>query len=162
MNADKFSKTRRIVISRCFGISIRLKNWICSHNLIFQCCLLECFFAGGCYHSQVGDDLLCIFCLACSRLSSDEHGLILVCCEHVPVGSLCYGPQVWWSFISPLSLVYFENPWSIDWESLVGIYHNTKQSRIGVDKFCLISRFQIPENRSFIQECEVCHVFTFL
>ena len=46
------------------------------------------------HHGQVGDHLLGVLGLAGTRLASDQHGVVLLVLQHVPVGALRNGPEM--------------------------------------------------------------------
>ena len=48
----------------------------------------------SCHHGQVGDHLLGVLGLAGTRLASDQHGVVLLVLQHVPVGALRNGPEM--------------------------------------------------------------------
>jgi hypothetical protein len=88
--------------------------------------------------------------------------LILAVDQHVAVGSLSDGPQVRGDFILPLAKVQLDNGSGVNGVSFVRIYHNTEETRVGVDEFGNKTDFQVPEDRGVIQESQVSHVFTLL
>jgi hypothetical protein len=53
--------------------------------------------------------------------------------------------------IPSLAKIHFNTKTSVDWVSLVWVDNNTKEARVGVDKFGLKSCFQVMENRSIVQ-----------
>ena len=88
--------------------------------------------------------------------------MILGISQHVAVGSLSDGPQVRGDFILPLTKVQLDNGSSVNGVSFVRIYHNTEETRVGVDEFGNKTDFQVPEDRGVIQESQVSHVFALL
>ena len=98
-----------VVVPRGFGISVGLQNWVGGHNLVLEGDLLGFLLGttGACgHHGQVGDHLLGVLSLSGSRLASDQHGVVLLVLEHVPVGALCDGPQVRGALVPPLAWKY--------------------------------------------------------
>ena len=67
-----------------------------------------------------------------------------------------------WNLVSPLAEIELYTGGSVNRISLVRIDDNTKESRIGVDKFGLESNVQIMEDRRIIKICQICHVFNLL
>jgi hypothetical protein len=65
-------------------------------------------------------------------------------------------------FILPLAKVQLDNSSGVNGVSFVRIYHNTEETRVGVDEFGNKTDFQVPEDRGIIQESQVSHVFTLL
>jgi hypothetical protein len=63
-------------------------------------------------------------------------------------------------FILPLAKVQLDNGSGVNGVSFVRIYHNTEETRVGVDEFDNKTGFQVPEDRGVIQESQVSHVFT--
>ena len=82
--------------------------------------------------------------------------------QHVTVGSLSDSPQVRRDFIPPLAQVHLDDSLSVNWEPLVGVHNNTEQARVGVDQLSLIPSFQVPIDRSIIEEGQVGHVLALL
>ena len=66
------------------------------------------------------------------------------------------------NLIPSLTQVQLHHSGCVDGKSLVGINHNTKQSRVGVDELGLIASLQVPIDRGIIEKGQVCHVFTLL
>ena len=64
-----------------------------------------------------------------------------------------------WNLISSLSKIQLYTRGCVDWISLVRIDDDTKEARIGVDKFGLESNVQIVEDRRIIKIGQICHVF---
>ena len=74
-------ETRRVVISNCFGIAVRLQDRVGLNNSVLQigllftfCTLARLFIATK--NGKVCDDLLGIFSFSSARFASDEHRLI--------------------------------------------------------------------------------------
>ena len=162
MNADELTKSGRVVIPRSFGITIRLQDGVGGHNLVLQGDLLLTLLSRGCNHGQVRDNLFGVLSLSSTRLTSDEHGLILSVEQHVTVGSLRDGPQMRWDFIPPLAQVQLDHSWGVDGEPLVRVDDNAEEARVGVDKLGLVPGFQVVEDGGVIEEGQVGHVVTLL
>ena len=64
-----------------------------------------------------------------------------------------------WNLISSLSKIQLYTRGCVDWISLVRIDDDTKEARIGVDKFGLESYIQIVKDRCIIKIGQICHVF---
>jgi hypothetical protein len=62
------------------------------------------------------------------------------------------------NFILPLAKVHLDNGSSVDGVPLVWIHHNAEETRVGVDELGDETYFQVPEDRSIIQESQVSHV----
>merc|ERR1719270_722987 len=90
MDTDEFTKTGRVVIPCSFGISIKLKNGVGGHNLVLKRDLLLRLFARASgNHGKIGDNLLGVLSLSSTRLTCDQHGVVLLVGQHVPVGCFC-------------------------------------------------------------------------
>jgi hypothetical protein len=165
VNPDEFTKPGRVVVPGGLGVTIRLQYGVGSHNLVLKGYLLgvsSSFFLWGSNSSQVGDNLLGVLSFSSTRLTSDQHRLVLVISQHVTIGSLCDGPQVRRHFILPLTKVQLDDSSSVDGVPFVRVHHNTEETRVGVDEFGNKTDFQVPEDRGVIQESQVSHVFTLL
>jgi len=164
VNTDELTKTGGVVIPRGLGITIRLQNGVSGNNLVLKGNLLSIssLLAAGGHHGQVGDDLLGVFSLSGSRLTSDQHSLILGVVQHASVGSLSNSPQVRGALITPLAQVDLGHPGSVDGVTLVGVDNHHKQTRVGVDHLGLVTGLQVPEDRSVIKEGQVDHVLALL
>merc|ERR1719208_170682 len=95
MDTDEFTETGGVVIPGCLGITIGLKNGVGGHNLVLKGDLLLRLLARASgNHGKIGDDLLGVLSLSSSRLSSDQHGVVLLVLQHVSVGTLSNGPEM--------------------------------------------------------------------
>jgi hypothetical protein len=65
-------------------------------------------------------------------------------------------------FILPLAKVHLDDSSGVDGVPLVGVHHNTEETRVGVDELGTETDFQVIEDRCIIQESQVSHVFTLL
>ena len=163
VNPNEFTKSRGVVIPRGFGITIGFQNRIGGNNLVLKGYFLSSRSFFRCSNScQVGNDLLGVFSFSSTRLSSDQHGLILGIGQHVTVGSLSNSPQVRGNLVSPLSKVHLDNSSSVDGVPLVGVHHNTEETRVSVDELSLEANLQVVEDRGIVQESQVSHVFALL
>merc|ERR1719443_2193067 len=141
MDTDEFTKTRRVVISGGLGITIGLKNGVGGHNLVLKGDLLLRLLAARASgnHGKIGDDLLGVLSLSSTRLTSDQHSVVLLVGQHVPVGSLCNGPQMGWDLITSLAKVDLAAPVGVQGITLVGVDNNNEETRVGVDKLGLVT-----------------------
>ena len=64
-----------------------------------------------------------------------------------------------WNLVSSLAKIKLYTGGCVNRVSLVWIDDNTKEARIGVDKFGLESYIQIVEDRRIIKIGQICHVF---
>merc|ERR1719322_673753 len=103
-----------------------------------------------------------VFSLSSSRLTSDQHGVVLLVGQHVPVGSLSNGPQMGWDLITSLAKVDLADSVGVQRITLVGVDNNNEETRVGVDKLGLVTGLQVPEDRSIIKEGQVDHVLDLL
>merc|ERR1711892_383638 len=163
VNTDEFTETGGVVIPGSFSITIGLKDWVGGNNLVFKGdLLLNLFACSSGNHSQVGDDLLGVLCLSSTGLSSDQHSVVFLILQHVPVGSLSNGPQVRGALVPPLSKVYLADPVGVDGVPLVGVHHNNEETGVGVDHLSLVASLQVPEDRGVVEEGQVDHVHALL
>merc|ERR1719365_249115 len=161
VNTDEFTKTGGVVIPGCLGITIGLQNGVGGHNLVLKGDLLGILLtAGGGNHGQVGDDLLGVLSLSSTRLTSDQHSLVLGVLQHATVGTLSNSPEVRRSLITSLAKVDLGASVSVKRVTLVGV--DNKKTRVGVDQFGLVTGLQVPEDRGIIKEGQVDHVLALL
>merc|ERR1711874_269196 len=89
VDTDEFTETGGVVVPRGLGVSVGLQDGVGSHNLVLKGDLLG-FLLGTSsssgHHGQVGDHLLGVLGLSGTRLTGDQHGVVLLVLEHVPVG----------------------------------------------------------------------------
>ena len=116
----------------------------------------------GGHMSQILDHFLGVLCFTSTRLSGDQHGVVLLRREHVPVSSLSDGPQMRRGLVPPLTEVNLTYPVGIQWVTLVWVNYNHKQTRVGVDQLGLVASLQVPEDRGIVKICKVDHVLAFL
>ena len=90
MDTDELSESGGVVVPRSLGVAIGLQNWVGGHNLVLKGDLLGVLLGTGSsgHHGQVGDHLLGVLRLSGSRLTGDQHGVVLLVLEHVSVCSL--------------------------------------------------------------------------
>merc|ERR1719245_2698315 len=164
MDTDEFTETGRVVVSGGLGITVGLKNGVGGHNLVLKGDLLLNLLAtrASGNHGKIGDDLLGVLGLSSTRLTSDQHGVVLLVGQHVPVGSLSNGPQMGWDLITSLAKVDLTAPVGVQRITLVGVDNNNEETRVGVDKLGLVTGLQVPEDRSIIKEGQVDHVLNLL
>merc|ERR1712131_108486 len=163
VDTDEFTKTGRVVIPGCLGISIELKNGVGGHNLVLKGNLLLGLLArAGGDHGKIGDDLLGVLSLSSSRLTSNQHGVVLLVGQHVPVGTLSNGPKMGWDLIPPLAKIDLADSVGVQRITLVWVDNNHEETRVGVDHLSLVSGLQVPEDRSVIEEGQVDHVLALL
>merc|ERR1719208_64450 len=163
MDTDEFTETGGVVIPGCLGITIGLKNGVGGHNLVLKGDLLLRLLARASgNHGKIGDDLLGVLSLSSSRLSSDQHGVVLLVLQHVSVGTLSNGPEMRRNLITPLAKIDLADSVSVQRITLVGVDNNHEETRVGMDHLGLVSGLQIPEDRSVIEEGQVDHVLALL
>ena len=96
MDSDELSESGGVVVPGRLGVAVGLQDGVGGHNLVLKGDLLLGLLstpAGG-HHGQVGDHLLGVLRLSGSRLTGDQHGVVLLVLQHVSVGSFSNGPQV--------------------------------------------------------------------
>merc|ERR1719323_1571537 len=163
VDTDELSETGRVVVPGGLGITIGLKNGVGGHNLVLKRDLLLRLLARASGdHGKIGDDLLGVLSLSGSRLSSDQHGVVLLVLQHVPVGALSDGPEMRRNLITPLAKIDLADSVGVQRITLVGVDNNHEETRVGVDHLSLVSGLQVPEDRSIIEEGQVDHVLNLL
>merc|ERR1719266_2414346 len=162
VDTDELTETGRVVIPGGLGITVGLQNGVGGHNLVLKRDLLLGLLATGGDNGQVGDDLLGVLSLAGTRLSSDQHSLILLVLQHATVGSLSNGPQMGWHLVPPLTKIDLGHPVGVERVTLVGVDNNHEETRVGVDHLALVAGLQVPEDASIVEEGQVDHVLALL
>ena len=134
MDTDELSKSGRVIVPSSLGIAIGLKNWVGGHNLVLKGDLLLRLLARASgNHGKIGDDLLGVLGLASTRLSGDQHGIVLLVLQHVAIGSLRNSPQMGRDLIPPLAQVELYGRRGVDRVTLVRVHSHTEQTRVGLD-----------------------------
>merc|ERR1712015_375984 len=162
VDTDELTETGGVVVPRGLGITIRLQNRVGGHDLVLKGNLLLRLLRAGGDNGQVGDDLLGVLGLASTRLTGDQHGLILGVLHHATVGAFSNGPQMGWDFITPLAEVDLGAPEGVERISLVGVDDNHEKTGVSMDQLALVAGLEIPEDRSVIEESQVDHVLALL
>merc|ERR1712073_271055 len=164
VDTDEFTKTGGVVIPGSLGISVGLQNGVGGHNLVLKGDLLLRLLGARASsdHGKIGDDLLGVLGLAGTGLSGDQHGVVLLVGQHVPVGALGNGPQMGWDLITPLAKVDLAHSVGVQRITLVGVDNNHKKTRVSMDHLGLVTGLQVPEDRSVIEEGQVDHVLDLL
>merc|ERR1719310_1419859 len=164
VDTDEFTETGGVVIPGGLCISVRLQNGVGGHNLVLKGDLLLDLLGASTSgdHGKIGDDLLGVLGLSSTGLSSDQHGVVLLVLQHVPVGALGNGPQMGWDLITPLAKVDLAHSVGVQRITLVGVDNNHEETRVGMDHLGLVTGLQVPEDRSVIEEGQVDHVLDLL
>merc|ERR1719412_287017 len=163
MDTDELSETGRVVVPGGLGVTVGLQDGVGGHNLVLQRDLLLGLLArAGGDHGQVGDHLLGVLGLAGTGLSGDQHGVVLLVAQHVPVGPLSDGPEMRRDLITSLAKVDLADSVSVQRITLVRVDNNHEQTRVGVDKLGLVASLQVPEDGGVIEEGQVDHVLHLL
>merc|ERR1719150_209835 len=164
VDTDEFTETGGVVIPGSLSISVGLQNGVGSHNLVLKGDLLIRLLGARASgdHGKIGDDLLGVLGLAGTRLSGDQHGVVLLVGQHVPVGALGDGPQMGRDLIAPLTKIDLAHSVGVQRITLVGVDNNHKKTRVGMDHLGLVTGLQVPEDRSVIEEGQVDHVLNLL
>ena len=104
VDSDELAEPGGVVIPCSLGVAVGLQDGVGGHDLVLKRDLLFGFLSAACsHHGQVGDHLLGVLRLASTRLSGDQHSIVLLVLQHVAIGSLSNGPQMRRDFIAPLS-----------------------------------------------------------
>merc|ERR1719328_702165 len=165
VDTDEFTETGGVVIPRGLGVSVGLQDGVGSHNLVLKGDLLG-FLLGTSsssgHHGQVGDHLLGVLGLSGTRLTSDQHGVVLLVLEHVPVGALSNGPEMGWALVPPLTKIDLAHPVGVERVALVGVDNHDEEARVGVDQLGLVAGLQVPEDGGVVEVGQVDHVLALL
>merc|ERR1712213_12124 len=165
VDTDEFTETGGVVVPRGLSVSIGLQDGVGSHNLVLKGdllgFLLDTSSSSG-HHGQVGDYLLGVLGLSGTGLTGDQHGVVLLVLEHVPVGALSNGPQMGRTLVPPLAQVDLAHPVGVEGVPLVRVDDNHEQARVGVDQLRLVAGLQVPEDGSVVEVGQVDHVLALL
>merc|ERR1711899_147185 len=165
VDTDEFTETGGVVVPRSLGISVGLQDGVGSHNLVLKGDLLG-FLLGTSsssgHHGQVGDHLLGVLGLSGTRLTGDQHGVVLLVLEHVPVGALSNGPEMGWALVPPLAKVDLAHPVGVKRVTLVGVDNHNEETGVGVDQLGLVAGLQVPEDGGVVEVGQVDHVLALL
>ena len=98
VDTDELSEPGGVVVPRSLGVTVGLQDWVGGHNLVLKGDLLGVLLGSAAsssgHHGQVGDHLLGVLGLSGTRLTSDQHGVVLLVLQHVAVRALSDGPEV--------------------------------------------------------------------
>ena len=97
VDTDELSEPGGVVVPCSLGISVRLQDWVGGHDLVLKGDLLGFLLrtaSSSGHHGQVGDHLLGVLGLSGTRLAGDQHGIVLLVLEHVPVCTFRNSPQM--------------------------------------------------------------------
>jgi hypothetical protein len=162
VDTDKFTETGGVVIPGGLGITIGFQNGVGGHNLVLKGDLLVGLLATGSNHGKIGDDLLGVLSLTSTRLTSNQHSLVLGVVQHASVGSLSNGPQMGRALITSLTKIDLADSVGVQRITLVWVDNNHEETRVSMDHLSLVSSLQVPEDRSVIEESQVDHVLNLL
>merc|ERR1712012_213266 len=166
VDTDELTEPGGVVVPRGLGVAVGLQDGVGGHNLVLKGDLLGVLLGGtassGGNHRQVGDHLLGVLGLASTRLTGDQHGVVLLVLEHVPVGALSDGPQLGRALVPPLAQVDLAHPVGVEGVPLVRVDDNHEQARVGVDQLGLVAGLQVPEDGSVVEVGQVDHVLALL
>merc|ERR550519_2229927 len=164
VDTDELSESGGVVVPGGLSITVGFQDGVGGHNLVFKRYLLLILlsFSTSGHHGQVGDHLLGVLRFASTRLSGDQHSVVLFRRQHIPVSALSNGPQVGRGLVPPLAEVNLTYPVGIQWVTFVGVNDHHKQTRVGVDQLGLVASLQVPEDRGVIKIGKVDHVLAFL
>merc|ERR1712012_1052831 len=166
VDTDELTEPGGVVVPRGLGVAVRLQDGVGGHDLVLKGDLLGVLLGGtassGGNHRQVGDHLLGVLGLAGTRLTGDQHGVVLLVLEHVPVGALSNGPQMGRALVPPLSKVDLAHPVGVEGVPLVRVDDNHEQARVGVDQLGLVPGLQVPEDGGVVEVGQVDHVLALL
>merc|ERR1719398_259169 len=165
VDTDELSEPGGVVVPCSLGVTVGLQDGVGGNDLVLKGDLLGfllCTASSSGHHGQVGDHLLGVLGLSGTRLTGDQHGIVFLVLQHVPVCTLSNGPQVGRAFVPPLAQVDLANPVGVEWVTLVWVDNNHEQARVGVDQLGLVAGLQVPEDRCVVEVGQVDHVLALL
>ncbi len=115
-----------VVVTGCLGVTIGLQDWIGRDNLIFQTWLVwinSILLATniGSDEGKVLNNLLGVFSLTSTGLTSDQHRLIASVPGHASIGIVGHIIQMWWHFVLLLATVEVHHLHCVQWQTLEGV-----------------------------------------
>jgi len=149
LESDEFTETRRVVVLVGLGVTESLEHGIEFHQLVLEGSLLS-----SATTSDVGDvlnDLLGVFSLTSTRLSSNEERLVLAVVQHGTVSTVGNGEDVRSDLAASLTTVQIDHEVSVDGEQLVRVDHDTEKSGVGIDDVTLVSLAEIVQDGGLTQ-----------
>ena len=168
MDSDEFTKTRGVVIPHSLGITIGLQQRVGCNNLVLKGalhlarCWLRLLGSNSCNCCKVLDDTLGVDSLSCTGFSSNQDRLVLTICVHELIGIIRDGEDVRWCLNPLLASVSSHNYRIIYWKPLVGIHHNAKQPRVGVDHPGCKTLFEVIQHTGLVEVGHHGHVLNFI
>merc|ERR1739848_809711 len=157
-DTDEFTKSRGVVIPQGLGITPGLQDGVGLDNFVLKTNLALLLLASGTNGGKVRDDLLGVFSLASTRLTSNENRLVLAIVHHTLVLLLSNTKDMRWALLSPQAHVDRHGTLGVDGEANIGIDGNTEETRIGVDKLIDVPNHRVPQDASIIQICQTSHI----
>lgn len=152
LKANEFTETRRVIVLVCLGITEGLEHGIQLHKLVLEGSLTSSDSSTSA--SNVGnvlDDLLCVFGLTSSGLTSNQKRLIDTVVQHGAVSTIGNSENVGSNLISSSSTVSVDHEVRVNGDLLVRIDHDAEKTGIRVDDVTFVSLSQIVENSGFAQ-----------
>merc|ERR1712012_1399170 len=158
VDTDELSEPGGVVVPDGLGVAPGLKDGVGLDDLVLKGGLSLLPLTGGADGGEVGNDLLGVFRLSGTGLSSNEDGLVVTSVGHALVGALSNGKDVRPALVPPLADVQLHGAEGVDRVTLVRVNSNAEQARVGVDQLVLVPDHGVPEDASITQEGEVSHV----
>jgi len=140
---DKLTETRRVVVLHGLGVTESLEQRVSLEKLLLELTLLTTTTSNG---SKILDNLLGVLSLTGTRLTSDEHGLVLAVSQHGTVGRIGHSENVRGNLITTLADVSADHLVSVDRDSLERVDGNQEKARVCVDDVSLVSQTQVVEH----------------
>jgi len=152
LKSNEFTETGRVVVLVCLGVTESLEHGIQLHKLVLECGLTTS--NGSASTSDIGnvlDDLLCVFSLTSTGLTSNQKRLVDTIVQHGTVSAIRNGEHVGSNLISSSSTVDVDHEVRVNGNLLVGIDHHTEKTGVCVDDVTLVSLSQVVEHCGFTQ-----------
>lgn len=138
VDTDEFTESGRVIVTHGLGVTegfqdgIGLDDLVLQRSLLLGGDLLVALLVGGTDGGEVRNYLLGVLSLSGTRLSSDQHRLILVVGQHVDVGTVRDGENVGWHLVTALATVHLGATHRVHGEPLVRIDGDAEKSGVGL------------------------------
>ena len=154
VNTDEFTEARGVIVTDGLGVTVGLHTGVGSDDLILKGTttaelggVSTTLTAGSGDNGEVLDNTLGVDSFTGTRLTSNQHRLVLAVAQHIVVGVVRDGVDVGRHLSLTLVLVAHDDVVVVDGKPLVGVDGDTEETRVGVDQEELVARLQVVDNR---------------